>query len=123
MWQMEQEEDKAMREILANINMTRTAFSATFVRYGIKPAYKGLPLRTLLFKNVMQGEKMVADHIWFTDTLGFRKLGELKEGDVVRFNARVRPYYKGYLGDGNEFQELDYKLSYPTRISRQGETR
>ena len=66
---------------------------------------------------------MVADHIWFTDTLGFRKLGELKEGDVVRFNARVRPYYKGYLGDGSEFRELDYKLSYPTRISREGGTR
>lgn len=107
-----------MREELGNINLRRATFSATFVRYGTKPAYKGAPLKTLLFRDVVLEGKNVTDHIWFTDTKGFRSIGELHEGDVVQFDARVRPYFKGYLGDGNEFQEMDYKLSHPTRILR-----
>lgn len=62
----------------------------------------------------------MTDHLWFNYTKGFKGLGELKIGDVIQFNARVKKYYKGYFGyleDVPRSQQRDYKLSHPTKIS------
>ena len=65
--------------------------------------------------------KKVTDHIWFSMTKGFEKLGELTEGDPIQFDARVKEYIKGYNGYREETRwekpvEKDYKLNNPTKI-------
>jgi hypothetical protein len=112
-----------MRKGLEKINGDRTKFMGVFERYGTKTNFKGYPEKTILLKNVKQGSKTVTDHIWFSMTKGFEALGELKEGDIIEFHARVKEYYKGYAGYKEEVQwekpiELDYKLSHPTKIRR-----
>jgi hypothetical protein len=61
-------------------------------------------------------------------TKGFRSLGELIEGDVVEFDARVTPYKKGYRGRNylhmvSKPPTIDYRLSRPTRVVVSGHTR
>jgi hypothetical protein len=112
-----------MRKGLEKINGDRTKFMGVFERYGTKTNFKGYPEKTILLKNVKQGSKTVTDHIWFSMTKGFEALGELKEGDIIEFHARVKEYYKGYAGYKEEVQwekpiGLDYKLSHPTKIRR-----
>jgi len=53
-------------------------------------------------------------------TKGFVQLGNLKEGDILQFEARVKKYRKGYvnLKAGIDQSEFDYKLSHPTRIEK-----
>ena len=51
------------------------------------------------------------------------KLRELKEGDNIQFDARVKEYVKGYFGYKEEIQmerplEEDYKLNFPTKIKK-----
>lgn len=108
-----------MREGLKNINGVRKRFVATFVRYGIKPAYRGAPIVTLLFENVRDKHKQVyADHIWFTTCKGFEKYN-FNEGDNISFDARVKHYYKGYRGRREDVDNpisKDYKLSHPNNI-------
>ena len=62
----------------------------------------------------------VTDHLWFNYTKGFASLGDLQEGDVIRFDARVRPYIKGYVNQREyiDEREVDYKLAYPTKVAR-----
>lgn len=107
-----------MRKELEKINSERTRFAAIFVRYGAKPGWTGYPIKTILLKNVNNGESMVTDHIWFTMTKGFEALGELKEGDHIEFSARVKEYAKGYVNTREDIDEseIDYKLSHPTKI-------
>ena len=64
--------------------------------------------------------RVVTDHLWFNDTKGFRGLGELIEGDIIQFDARVRPYVKGYVSPRRyiDERELDYRLSHPTKMKK-----
>ena len=104
----------------------RKRFSGTFVRYGTKPAWSGPePDITLLLKGVVMVEtgELVTDHLWFNLTKGFEALGELSEGDVVYFDARVKSYRAGYRGRDIERAlynppRIDYKLSHPTKIEK-----
>src|SRR5258706_13691649 len=58
-----------MRKELQQINGIRHRFIATFVRFGSKAAYKGPPIKTLLFSDVKdKGGKVYTDHLWFTIT-------------------------------------------------------
>ena len=112
-----------MREGLKRINGIRTKFIGVFERYGTKTNFKGYPEKTILLKNIKQGSKIVTEHIWFSMTKEFEALGELKQGEIVEFCARVKEYYKGYAGYKEEVQwekpiEQDYKLSHPTKIRR-----
>lgn len=112
-----------MRKDLEKISGNRTKFIGIFERYGTKTNFKGYPEKTILLKNVKLNSKTVTDHIWFSMTKGFEALGELKEGEIIEFHARVKEYYKGYAGYREEIQwekpiELDYKLSHPTKIKR-----
>jgi len=108
------------RKKLKEIEEYRGTFTGTFKRKGEKSGYKGYPETTILLINV-RGENgvIVADHLWFNYTKGFRELN-LTVGDTVQFDARVKRYYKGYQGFREEVplhRERDYKLSHPTKIS------
>lgn len=113
-----------MRERLKEIEGVRQRFTATFVRFGSKKAYKGPPIKTLLFEDVKDKYKNdYCDHIWFTDTKGFQKLN-LQSGDKISFDARVKPYTKGYRGRRDDYDDYydhkpvskDYKLSHPNNL-------
>lgn len=110
-----------MREKLSRIKGSRGTFSGTFVRFGIKRGFKG-PERTVLLKDVKdETGEVVADHLWFNLTQGFDSLN-LIEGDEVEFDARAKEYVKGYQGKNERGRlesplEIDYMLSYPTRVN------
>jgi hypothetical protein len=113
-----------LREDLARIYGSRRAFQGVFLRFGMRSGYKG-PLTTVLLKDIQDvvARKVVTDHLWFTMGKRMAQL-DLKEGDVVRFEARVTRYLKGYRGrreeddfEGNyQSLEYDYRLSFPTKV-------
>jgi hypothetical protein len=102
-----------MREELGKHNGQRLRFHAVVDRFGSKKGFKGWPEKTLLLANIALVEtgEVVTDHLWFTVRKTLDKLG-LEPGSVVRFDARVTIYRKGYEKD-----QLDYKLSRPTNFS------
>ncbi len=112
-----------MRNQLAVINGSRARFEGIFVRFGTKKGYKGYPIQTILLKDIksLTTGNIVTGHLWFTQGKRLEKLN-LKENDIVRFDARVTPYEKGYKGyrddDYGDFKpiELDYRLSFPTNV-------
>lgn len=109
-----------MREELGRRDGRRGEFTATFKRFGSKSAYKGPPIVTLLFVDVKDtAGKIVADHVWFTMCKAW-ELAALREGERVKFEARVKTYRKGYRGRRDDYdlpaESIDYKLSHPTRI-------
>ena len=109
---------------MKKIKGLRKTFVGVFERYGSKTNWHGFPENTILLVKVKDGNsKIVADHIWFRMTKGFEKLGELKDGDRLQFDARVKPYVKGYVGYREEIRwekppQQDYKLNNPTKIKR-----
>ncbi len=113
-----------MRKELSKLNNLRKTFTGTFKRYGTKTNFKGFPEDTILLINIKDSNgKVVSDHCWFNLTKQFSELGELKEGGLIQFDARVKNYIKGYKGYKEEVQyerplEEDYKLSFPTKIKR-----
>ena len=110
-----------MRRELRKLRGQRQTFTGVFRRYGSKPAYRGSDLLTVLLESIRDTEgNVVADHLWFNLTKGFELLGELEGGDTIQFDARVQRHEKGYQGrriDVPAWEETDYKLSRPTRIS------
>lgn len=111
-----------MRENLKNMGSEdRFVFTGVFERFGLKHGYKGRMEATVLLTNVCDAAGVqVADHLWFNKTKGFSKL-DLQSGDVVSFKARVSLYEKGYFGNREEVYvpySVDYKLSYPTQITK-----
>jgi hypothetical protein len=109
-----------MRKELKKINDYRGTFYGEFVRKGYKKGWRGT-LPTILLKNIRdENGKLMCDHLWFNYTKGFEALGELEEGAIIQFDARVRPYIKGYKGYRDDVWdcpiEKDYKLSHPTKI-------
>jgi hypothetical protein len=116
------------RKKLGRMEGERKTFTGVFVRYGHKKAFRGPYLRTLLLRDVreIRRDLVVTDHLWFNLTKGFEALGELTEGDVIQFDARVKAYHKGYRGyDWEKAIEnpvtKDWKLSHPTKIKRVGD--
>jgi len=97
----------------------RDVFTGQFKKYGIKSNFRGPSTDTLLLTNIRDGQgALVTDHLWFNLTKGFEKLGTLKEGDRVQFEARVKKYKKGYVNRkiGIDQSAVDYKLSHPTKM-------
>ena len=119
-----------LREELAKICGVRREFQGAFDRYGTKSGWKGRPVRTILLLNVEDclNHEIMTNHLWFTETKGFAAV-QLQQGDVVRFNARVTRYVKGYRGrrdedfDERSPVELDYRLSFPTKLTVVSHTR
>jgi hypothetical protein len=101
-----------MRDSLAVLGNVRSTFTGTFERRGCKASFRH---QTVLLLDIRDsGGVLVADHLWFNRAKGFCALGNLRPRDVLRFDARVREYKKGYRGR----RATDYKLSYPTKIVR-----
>jgi YgiT-type zinc finger domain-containing protein len=122
-----------MRKALKQIDGERKTFTGMFVRFGRKHRFKPIKVgdewidydTTVLLRDIRDATgKIVTDHLWFNYTLGFARLGELSEGEEIRFNARVKPYLKGYVNHREWVDErrIDYKLSHPTKFARVGET-
>lgn len=113
-----------MRQELKKINELRKTFIGIFERYGTKANWHGYPERTILLTNVrLTNGKKVTDHIWFKTTKRFEEMKELKMGDRIQFDARVKKYVKGWHGRkaeeyGEEEFVEDYKLSFPTNIKK-----
>ena len=108
-----------MRNKLRVIKNERMIFIGTFERYGTKNGWKGNVEKTILLKNIKTNNgKEICNHLWFNLTKGFEKLGVLIQGDFIQFEARVKPYVKGYVNrnDYIDDREIDYKLSHPTKI-------
>ena len=119
-----------MRKGLKQIEGDRLRFSGIFERFGTKPRYKPSYVdggwvdfdRTVLLIQIKDDNgKVVCDHLWMNYTKGFEKLGELEQGDLVFFNARVTEYTKGYVNHREYIDEteVDYRLSNPTKIEIQ----
>lgn len=108
-----------MREKLKNRYGKRDRFRGSFVRFGKKSGYKDWAT-TVLLVNIKDAEGAeLSDHLWFNYTKEFSRLcceGKLTLGVIVEFNARVAVYEKGYMGDGREFGEIDYKMSFPRKL-------
>jgi hypothetical protein len=110
----------ATRDGLAASLNTRGKYTATVERFGVKPSYNSYPIPTILLVDVRDAKgDPVCDHVWFT--VG-KRLDELclSPGDTISFNARVTQYVKGYMGYRDDIYapiEVDYRLSYPTKIT------
>ena len=117
----------SLREKLGNYLGKRRTFQGVFKRFGSKSGYKGRPVKTVLIINLIDfvTKEVLTDHLWFTCGKQFDSLN-LQEGEPVQFDARVTEYFKGYQGnDEGSYedvygQEQDFRLSFPTRISKFG---
>lgn len=110
-----------MRTELKKIQEKRMTFKGIFKRYGTKDNWHGFPEKTLLLVDVTDSfDEIVTDHIWFSLTKGFSDLGNLIEGDIIQFNARVKQYTKGFVrpSKGIDERRKDYKLNNPTKIQK-----
>lgn len=111
-----------MREQLKNMVGVRSRFRGRVERFGHKDAYRGLPRKTVLLKDVVlvSDDKGATDHIWLT----CGKWSEnISERDIIEFDARVTSYKKGYRGHRFDIDILDapppsvdYRLSRPTQV-------
>ena len=108
-----------MRKLLGPDIGVRKKFRAVFRRFGKKTNYHGYADTTVLLMNIKDAETdmVVADHVWFAFTKGFEKL-RLKPGMTLEFDARIKPYRKGYVNRKYKIDQRkdDYKLSHPTQI-------
>lgn len=110
------------REELKSRVGKRGTFTATFVRFGTKRAYKGPPLKTALLEGVKDAlGQLVADHLWFTVYKTLDKVG-LQPGDQVQFRATPEAYKKGYRGRREDWElpppGIDYCLKRPADVKK-----
>lgn len=100
-----------MRQELANRNGLRGRFTAVYVERR-QHTRGGHPVTRCLFATVCDERgTMVTDHIHF-DLAAWNK--DLKPGERITFDARVRAYWKGY----HDNRRRDYRLSHPTKVRK-----
>ena len=106
---------KSRKQLGKRINQ-RLTFVGRFNRLGTKRGYYE-DVETVLLTDITTAKgKPICDHLWFNLTKGFMGL-ELKKGDRIQFDARVKEYTKGYFGRREEVESYtDYKLSHPTKL-------
>lgn len=109
---------------LSNIRKT---FTAIFSRYGTWRNWNGDDVRTYLFKGVKDKEgSIITDSLWIKEGKNISKLGELKEGDVIQFEARLdideKTSHIKVLEDGS-YQENNYIFKNPSKFQKLPETR
>jgi len=107
-----------MREQLEKQNNVRSTFTGIFERFGTKKNWHGFPEKTVLLKDIKDTDGNVAcDHLWFNYTKQFQSIN-LKPSDIIKFDARVKEYEKGYVNyrEYIDEREIDYKLSHPTKV-------
>lgn len=105
-----------MRHALQPFAGKRMRFRGIFVCYGERRTWRGVDKRTLLLREIVElrSNTMMAYHLWFALTKGFKKVGALQVGDRLEFNARVWTYPEQY--GGYDVLARRYKLSHPTKI-------
>lgn len=104
-----------MRERLKQIDGVRARFRGTFREFGERTSHGYVkPMALLVNVTDARGEEM-CDHLWLNLTAQVRRL-DLKPGDRIEFDARVRPYTKGYYDN----RRRDYRLSHPTNFTKLG---
>lgn len=97
-----------MREALAQIEGKKSLFYGEFSKYGWRKFMGQYVEKTLLLVNIRDKQgNLICDHLWFHLTKGFEKLGELKKGQILKFEARVQSYTK------HRGEDVDYHLAWP----------
>lgn len=94
----------------------RQEFTATFVEVGWQGGHGDFSSPTLILKDVMQGDDMIAESLWCSWTKEFEAL-PLKKGDRIRFNAKIVPYLKNVKTETGYVKEKAYKLHHPRKFS------
>lgn len=109
-----------MRNALAARKGERLKFRAVVERYGEKSGWHGVPVFTILLRDVTfaASGKPACDHVWLTQGVWSSCLNV---GDRFEFTARIDSYVKGYCGGraerlGLAWSETDYHLERPTRV-------
>lgn len=113
----------ALRDLGAD---SRHRFIGYVARFGTKNGYEGRVLPTVMLRDVRLAEdgltgEILTDHLWFTKGKQFEDLN-VREGDLISFDARVAGYWKGYMGYRDDVWdkpvEYDYKLERPTKFAK-----
>lgn len=110
-----------MREGLKAMGInTRHTFCAKFIAYGYRKNKTGEFEKTLLFQNIKdENGSEVADHIWMRDAHSFNYV-EFKNGDIIKFEATIKKYRKGYRGKRENGEKSvrtkDYELVHPSNV-------
>jgi hypothetical protein len=109
-----------MREILAGMEGQRITVRGVFRRMGRKRDAGGAtaPFTVLLTPVLLLDGTVVADHMWFSFTSGFRAL-TLRPGVVVELTGRVTRYRKGaQIWERATDQPIfeDFRISRPTHL-------
>ncbi len=109
-----------MREQLVPLAGQRLTVTATVIRRSRMITWLNTRVETILLGPIVTlDNRCIADHVWFV--VGQRlAAARLVAGDVVRFDARVRPYKKNCTRrPGQPFTfTLDYHLAYPSNVQR-----
>ena len=111
-----------MRQKLESIKEERRRFTGIFAAYGKKAGFRGRRSQeTILLRDVrdITNATLVTDHLWLNLTKEFADL-QLKQGDAVAFDARVKKYVKGYVNTRGKIDNRrhDYKLTHPTKVQK-----
>lgn len=113
--------DDPMREELQKREGMRLACRGVFVRFGEKRGWQGRVETTVLLQDITDAHgNALCDHVWLNLTKEIAAL-DLQPGDVVCFEARVKPYTRGYRGWREDVYapvSKDYKLSHPTKVRK-----
>lgn len=90
----------------------RHTFIAVFERYGKKSSWFAIG-NTVLLKDIRlaDSDKILTDHVWLTVGKQLYELGELKQGDIIQFNARVGKYYHKFF-DRDYMVRPEYSLDF-----------
>lgn len=114
-------DDQGVRTKLERIEEERDSFYGIFKRCGRASNGK---LTVLMVDVRNKHGNLIADHVWFNLTKGFKDIGFMSPGEMLRFDARVKQYEKGYKGQKDDILarnggvKYDYKLSHPSQIKR-----
>lgn len=104
------------------LSNTRETFTATFSRYGTWRNWNGEDEKKYIFKDVKNKDnKLITDILWMKDGKNISKLGELKEGDIIQFEARLdideKTLHIKILDDGS-YQENNYIFKNPSKFQK-----
>ncbi|WP_127848344.1 hypothetical protein [Lacticaseibacillus hulanensis] len=108
-----------MRRNIQNIDTTTPhTYSGFFNRTGYKVNRDEDGIEeyapTLLITNVKDDTgRLLTDHLWFDYSADFKALGQLKSGELLKFDALATTYMKGRPGEHHK----DFQLTDPTNIS------
>ena len=104
-----------MRERLKVIDGVRARFRGRSEKFGQRTSHGHVKHMALLVNVTDRRGEEMCDHVWLNLTLQVERLN-LKPGDRIEFDARVKPYRKGYYDN----RQVDYRLSNPTNFVKLG---